>query len=259
MDPIWKTAGLSYAPGTYSFPDRVAEDFNVSLEESAARLADGEPGRVNVAGFPVEYDPERKLWFADLTVQTGETYSPFIRLALVRYQPQALVDAHISRVVLADFAQLTPDRSVLITVDPTLPRMLRVIVSGVAPTGPRAVVKGDAQPSQPAARPTQIRVRAQRHGPTASDLDWEDVTDPQAALVTPLFDGAYPTNQDLEMWAGLVTFGPQAGQGRYRLLIEEYEYISSDYTVVNGNTVEQAGRLIFAETVEVDEVLLPLN
>lgn len=259
MDPIWKTADLSYAPGTYSFPDRVAEDYNVSLEEDAARLPDGQPGRVNVAGFPVEFDPERKLCFADLTIQTGETYMPFVRLALVRYQPHALVDAHISRVVLADFAQLTPDRSVLITVDPGAPRQLRVVVSGVAPIGPRAVVKAEPQPPQTAARPTQIRVRAQRHGPTASDLDWEDVIDPQQALVTPLFDGVYPTNQDLEMWAGVVTFGPQAAQGRYRLLIEEHEYISSDYTIPRGQTVEQAGRLIFAETIEIDEVLLPLN
>ena len=141
MDPIWKTADLNYAPGTYHFPDRVAEDFNVSLEESAARLISGQPGRVNVAGFPVEYDPERRLWFADLNIETGDTYMPFVRLALARYQPHALVDAQISRVVLADFAQLTPDRSVLITVDPGAPRQLRVVVSGVAPIGPRAVVK----------------------------------------------------------------------------------------------------------------------
>ena len=169
------------------------------------------------------------------------------------------MDAQISRVVLADFAQLTPDRSVLITVDPGAPRQLRVVVSGVAPIGPRAVVKADPPPPQTATRPTQIRVRAQRHGPTASDLDWQDVADPQVALVTPLFDVVHPSNQDLAMWGGLVTFGPQAGQGRYRLLIEEHEYISADYTLPDGNVVAQAGRLIFAETVEVDEVLLPLS
>lgn len=219
-----------------------------------------EPGRVDVAGFPVAYDPVRKLWFADLTIKTDdETYMPFVRLALVRYQPHALVDAQISRVVLADFAQITPDRSVLVTVDPTTPRQLRVVVSGVAPKGPAAVVKGEPQPTQKAPRPTQIRVRAQQHGPTSSDLDWHDVDDPQIAQVAPLFDGPYPTNLDLEMWAGVVTFGPGVTEGRYRLLIEEYEYISSDYVIVNDQTVEQAGRLIFTETVELDEVLLPLS
>jgi hypothetical protein len=39
------------------------------------------------------------------------TYAPFVRLALVRYQPHALVASKVSRVVLADFAQLTPDRA----------------------------------------------------------------------------------------------------------------------------------------------------
>ncbi|HMT22063.1 MAG TPA: hypothetical protein PKE20_12605, partial [Promineifilum sp.] len=45
MDPIWKTANLGYAPSTYHFPDSVAGDFGVSLEERTARLADGPPGR----------------------------------------------------------------------------------------------------------------------------------------------------------------------------------------------------------------------
>lgn len=260
MDPIWKTATLSYAPGVYHFPDNASSDYSVSLEERTVQLSADEPGRVDVAGFPVAYDPVRKLWFADLTIKTDdETYMPFVRLALVRYQPHALVDAQISRVVLADFAQITPDRSVLVTVDPTTPRQLRVVVSGVAPKGPAAVVKGEPQPTQKAPRPTQIRVRAQQHGPTSSDLDWHDVDDPQIAQVAPLFDGPYPTNLDLEMWAGVVTFGPGVTEGRYRLLIEEYEYISSDYVIVNDQTVEQAGRLIFTETVELDEVLLPLS
>ncbi len=35
---------------------------------------------------------------------------PFVRLALVRYQPNALAAAQLSTVVLADFAQLLPRR-----------------------------------------------------------------------------------------------------------------------------------------------------
>lgn len=260
MDPIWKTAELSYAPSTYHFPDSVTEDYSVSLEERTAQLANGQPGRVNVVGFPVEFDPERKLWFADLTIKTdNDTYMPFVRLALVRYQPHALVDAQISRVVLADFAQITPDRSVLVTVDPTAPRQLRLVVSGVAPMGPAAVVIGQPPP-QVAPRPTQIRVRIQVHaGQIESDLAWQDVTDAQTAQVTPLFDAPYPGQPHLEMWAGVVTFGPNTVAGRYRLLIEEREYISADYTIASDQLIEQAGRLIYAETVELDEVLLPLS
>ncbi|MBP6016522.1 MAG: hypothetical protein KA586_07360 [Candidatus Promineofilum sp.] len=257
MDPIWKTANLTGAPAVYHFPDSETGDYGVSLEEETARLSAGEPGRVDVAGFPVVYDPERRLWFADLTLNTGNTYAPFVRLALVRYQPHALDDARISRVVLADFVQLTPNRSVLLSVEPGAPRQLRVVVSGVAPQGPPAALRRAAPLPSPAARPTHIRVSVQRHDDTiASDLAWHDVEDSTAVVVTPLFDNVYPGQPDLEMWAGVVTFGPTPPPGRYRLLIEEYEYISADYTIANGQIAEQAGRLIFAETVELDEVLL---
>ncbi len=257
MDPIWKTATLSFAPSSYHFPDHVAADFDVSLEERNARLSDGRTGRVNVVGFPVTFDPERKLWFADLTIKTElDTYAPFVRLALVRYQPHALADARISRVVLADFAQLTPDRSVLISVDPQAPRQLRVVVSGVAPVGPVAALKGEVAAIPLAPRPTQIQLRVQRHeGQIVSDLAWEDAP-ATTAQVAPLFDAPYPGQPDLEMWAGVVTFAPNRPPGRYRLLIEEYEHISADYTVTHAGAVRQAGRLIFAETVELDGALL---
>jgi hypothetical protein len=257
MDPLWKTAGLGYAPDTYHFPDHVAADYAVTLEERTAQLANGQPGRVDVVGFPVTLDPERNLLFADLTIKTDlDTYAPFVRLALVRYQPHALADAHISRVVLADFAQLTPDRSVLITADPQAPRQLRVIVSGVAPVGPPAALKGEVAAIPLAPRPTQVHLRVQHHdGQIDSDLAWEDAP-ATTAVVAPLYDAPYPGQPDLAMWAGVVTFAPNRPPGRYRLLIEEYEHISADYTVTHGGAVRQAGRLIFAETVELDETLL---
>jgi hypothetical protein len=253
MDPIWKTANLAFAPFTSHFPDNVAIDYAVSLEERTVRLSADEPGRVDVAGFPVYFDAERQLWFADLTVKTDlDTYMPFVRLALVRYQPHALDDAHISRVVLADFAQITPDRSVLVTVDPNAPRQLRVVISGVAPRGPRAVVQSRPPLAQTAARPTQIRVKVQVHeGQIESDLAWRDAA-AAVAQVAPLFDAPYPGQPDLEMWAGTVTFAPDRPPGRYRLLIEEYEYISANYAIREGRRVEQPGRLIYAETIDLD-------
>jgi len=58
-----------------------------------------------------------------------KNYMPFVRLALVRYQPNALdskqdslipeelLSAKISKVVLTDFAQVLPNRSVSVTVN----------------------------------------------------------------------------------------------------------------------------------------------
>ena len=242
MDPIWKTAGLSYAPTTSSFPDAVEQDYGVSLEEATARLSPTSPGRVDVVGYAPQFDPERQLWFADLTVDAPGTYTPFIRLALVRYQPHALDDARISRVVLAGFAQLTPDRSALVTADPHHPRTLRVVVSGVAPTAPLPVGPG-VKP----ARPTHVRVRVQKRTPLAGDLGWADAPAAEA-VATQLYEGQGLGQPDLGLWIGTVTFTAAPGDDVYRLLIEEFEYVSADY--MEGRNAP--GRLIYAETVAVD-------
>jgi hypothetical protein len=167
MDPIWQTGDLAGVPGVRHFPDADASELALTLEERTAAAPDGRPGLIDVVGFEPRFDSTRKLWFADLTIDTpSQTYMPFVRLALVRYQPQALADAKISRVVLGDFAQLTPDRTATVTSDPYHPRRIAIAVSGVAPRGPAA---------QPGGRPTEIRVRVQeREAEVHSDLAWRE-------------------------------------------------------------------------------------
>ena len=257
MDPIWQTGGLGGAPDVYNFPDADDSEYNLSLEEASARQPDGSPGRISVAGFAPRYDEVRKLWFADLTIDLpSETYMPFVRLALVRYQPRALADAKVSRVVLADFAQLTADRSAMVTADPHHPRTLRVVISGVAPRGPSAVVQTHPKPGQLSPRPTKIRVRVQqRDDAIASDLAWNDVT-PDVAKVFPAVDGPVAGDPDLALWAGSVQFAKKPTAGEFRLLIEEHEFISANYTVVEHGVVQQPSRLIYAEIFSLDEALV---
>ncbi len=248
MDPIWKTGALRFAPGVRHFPDAVASDTFVSLEEASARVSDAQPGRVDVVGFMPQFDAERKLWYADLTVDLadGPTYSPFVRLALVRYQPHALDDARISRVVLAGFSQLTPDRTALVTADPHHPRTLRVVVSGVAPSAP--LPQGPA--TEKPARPTHVQVRVQKRRSGGGDLDWVDA--PAAdATVNQFYEGQGLNQPDLALWFGAVTFAARPEAGAYRLLIEEFEYVSANYQ--EGRRAP--GRLIYAETFDVDAAL----
>ncbi|MSR56221.1 MAG: hypothetical protein EXS05_00920 [Planctomycetaceae bacterium] len=257
MDPIWQTAPLGFVPTTSAFPDRVAMDCPVSLDERTARAPDGSPGRVDVVGFPAEFDPERKLWFADLTIDTpGETYAPFVRLALVRYQPHALADSKVSRVVLADFAQLTPDRTLTITADPHHPRALRVAVSGVAPRGPQAVFRGSRRLHGNIERPTQVRVRVQRRDPVLdSDLAWSDVgTD--VAAINASHDGPTPLDPDLALWSGTVRFVKVPEPGEFRLLVEEFEFISANYNLVQDDVIKHPSRLIYAESIVLDTALV---
>lgn len=55
-------------------------------------------------------------------MDAGNTYFPFVRLALVRYQPISGLNAHLSCVVLADLAQLMPDRSAVKVYIPNNPK-----------------------------------------------------------------------------------------------------------------------------------------
>ncbi|GAC1541006.1 MAG: hypothetical protein NVS2B17_17880 [Candidatus Velthaea sp.] len=263
MDPIWQTGDLGGVPDVYNFPDADDSEYNVSLEEATARQPDGSPGRVSVAGFAPEYDEERKLWYADLTIDLpSETYMPFVRLALVRYQPRALADAKVSRVVLADFAQLTPDRSALVTADPHHPRTIRVVVRGVAPRGPVAVIQDEPDPANLTPRATQIRVRVQQHDDSSdSDLAWTDAA-PAVATVTAERDGpleatsARPADPDFSLWAGTVQFAQKPPARKFRLLIEEFEFISARYTEVENGIGVQPSRLVYAEIFALDEALV---
>lgn len=58
----------------------------------------------------------------------GNTYYPFIRMALARFQPNSIDDTHLSPVILSDFAQLTPSRVAAITF--TDKDRFRIMVSG---------------------------------------------------------------------------------------------------------------------------------
>ena len=233
----------------------MASESALSLQEHTPDAADGKPGRVDVVGFPVQFDEDRKLWFCDVTLNTSSSsYMPFVRLALVRYQQYALPDAKLSRVVLADFVQLTPDRSAIVTADPYHSRTLRVTVSGPAPQGPVPKNQGVSKTPHPA---TQVFVSVQqRVGALSSDLAWEDAAG--AATIHTDFAGALPDNHDLQLWTGTVTFAEQPKSGHYRLMISEYEYITAGSQVAAsqsvGRRVAQAprGRLIYGETVEID-------
>lgn len=266
-DPIWQTQGLISAPGAYQFPDAIAQEDSLSLEEDPRK-------RVNVVGYPVHYDEERQKWYCDLTVDADSTYAPFVRLALVRYQPCALADAKLSRVVLADFVQLTSDRAAVVTADPYHPRQLRVTVSGARPDGPAPQVI--PYPTTPVRVPTQVEVEVQQFDDTiGSDLAWQPVS---AAIAL-----AVPRNLEEEarrgnppdpsvLWAGTVNFAEPPIPGRFRLMIREYEYISAEYTTNPDGTTNPAipsdftpetriigtapRRLVYAEAIAIDAALI---
>ncbi|NCJ07927.1 hypothetical protein GS597_15710 [Synechococcales cyanobacterium C] len=231
-DPIWQTPGLSQVPQFNDFPDAIAQEQSLKLEEDPSK-------RVGVVGYPVAFDAQQQKWYCDLTIDAGTTYSPFVRLALVRYQPYALVDAKLSRVVLADFVQLTPERSVMLTADPYQPGQLRIAISGITPTQPT--------------RSNTILIKLQERDDTLQgDLAWRDAA-PELAEFSPTPNDPTITLPASVLYVGTIKLNGSVQADRYRLVISEYESFPADGVAI---LVPRGSRLIYCETILLDEVLL---
>jgi hypothetical protein len=106
LDPLFDTTLPKEMCKASDFSARVASETLPLLENNAS---------VHVVGHRVQWDDARKLWYCDIELDAGwRTYMPFVRLALVRYQPHAIGGMKLSRVTLAEFAQVLPRRSVTV-------------------------------------------------------------------------------------------------------------------------------------------------
>lgn len=102
LDPLWDTALPKHRSSTGDFTARVAAE-DVELQERPGTM-------VRVVGHRVRWSTERGRWYCDIELDPGRSYMPFVRLALVRYQPHAIAKAKVSKVVLTEFAQVLPRR-----------------------------------------------------------------------------------------------------------------------------------------------------
>jgi hypothetical protein len=238
----------------------------------------------------VAYDAERRLWYADIEVNFGTAYFPFIRLALARYQPTSVPNAHLSNIVLADFMALTPDRWLSVAHGATAD-VRNVSVFGWTYTDS----SGEVEARQPltlvlnrqrvAISPTSIvEVWVERLDPAlGTDFGWKREA---GAVVTPTPSGrvavgggqidprvaAHRTelsasrrfaelSQTLQvdatriwprLWNGTVTLPTgRPADARYRLAIAEFEeYITDDATPYDNTLSAKDRRIVFLEYVE---------
>jgi hypothetical protein len=233
LDPIWKTP----APGALT-PDKfthaaapLASD--LSLEEF--QLPDEsypDTNRVRVLGHAVSYDPVRRLWFCDIDVDHADSYWPFIRLGLARYQPKSIEHAHLSRVTLADFMQLAPDRTATVVAGGG--GSFRLTVAGVdAP---------DTRQSLPNLGHTTIEALAEQRRKDAGSEDFETWTPVGGVQLARDPDGTW--NGDFALRGD-----PEMD---YRLVIREYERFPE-----TPGQPEPPGRLVYAAIMPVPHVPRP--
>jgi hypothetical protein len=235
MDPVWPSGGVSGNPAVADFMEAAASDTGVHLPELASV---GGPAGVDVVGHAVSWDAERGLYYADVVIQTGAAYFPFLRMALARWQPASIPGVALSHVVLADVTQLTPDRSLLLTMDPWSRGTARVTLSGPA------YRLAEEFALRPQSTVVSVEVQTRLDGVDDDVLGWGPADPATASVVADPVAGA---GSNL-LWRGTVTVPADREPGSYRLLVTETETWFGDPNprlIVHRPT--QVNRVVYAE------------
>ena len=206
---------------------------------------------MTVLGYQPFFDKARKLWYVDVAVDPGDSFWPFLRLAVCRYQPNSINGCHLSAPVRCDFVQLPPERTT--SVSRTDDRHVRVVVAG--PVGRRAgrSHNNDAVAALATAvdQHRGLVARLQRRVPEiASDLGWETVAATRLAL------RGRGVNDNHAAWVGEIDAGvkialarPESDTKVWRVAIEEWERLESDPDPVTGKPLWE-NRLIYADSFD---------
>lgn len=245
IDPIWDARNVpTTVPLAEQFTSAVDIGKNLSISEVPSTEGPSSP-YVCVAGHKVEYDEDRQLWYCDIVINPQSAYLPFIRLALARYQPKSIANAHLSRVVLADYAQLVPDRTLVATRKAS--GKLSVAVKGNGVYSDSWLLSGTSE--------VEASLERQRSGAN-DELAWLPVAS-SAVVLKPSQSTALMTT-----WSGEVSL-PQ-DSGTYRLSVKEYERYAVDKPFSDAGTEKPEGvvfskptpatdrRLVYADALEID-------
>jgi hypothetical protein len=125
-DPIWQSGPVPrwLAPDALGAPGARARA--VTVPEVAGQ----------VVAVPHDVFAVGGRWFADVVLAglAASSYSPFVQLAVARYQERSIADHELSRIIRTDPVSLLPDRE--LTVERRSDR-LAMKLAGTGPDGPR--------------------------------------------------------------------------------------------------------------------------
>ena len=218
-DPIWQGGTLTAVPAAADLPLAMTIGTGLSLAETSQTM--------DVAGHEVAFDEARGLWFCDIGFGNPLAYTPFVRLALARYQPHSIAGVELSKVVLADFAQIAPHRTALLSIDPADPRRARLVIGGLGPVAPHA---------------SQIGVSVQRALPAiGNELGWAEAAVSYARVIA---DTPQPSEAEAVLWSGSIAFTALPKPGEARVVIVENEMWETGAAASLAEPL--AGRLVYA-------------
>ena len=223
-DPFWESVMSKPNANVSDFP-RCVKSEEVKLQETS----DFSNDKVTIVGHRVHFDYEKKLWYCDIEINLPN-YMPFVRLALVRYQPNALDTVKISKVVLTDFAQVLPNRSVSVTTNAK--KDITVTLNGMAPSSgpmsndnpymPELIKLPDGTTVKNSPGNNKVEVAIQTRDPAIdSDLAWTDDFIIKISPNISVGNGQFS-------WSTLIPSSRTPKTGIHRLMLREFEQFYSD-------------------------------
>ena len=228
-----------------------ANDFTAKVDSERLHLQENSSQGIVIVGHRVHWHDDRRLWYCDIELDQLKTYMPFVRLALVRYQPNAINNAKISKVVLTDFAQVLPRRRATVKIEKNI--ITAALYGPCNAVGPMArledslLINTHGPIIEPLKTLETSRNRVElvlqtRDLDVDSDLAWKDYGDP-------LFNKSIipETDDNKPFWEATAQLPMQLRlpiQPR-RLMIREFERYYK-----NASTKEIEERLVFADIID---------
>jgi hypothetical protein len=212
VDPTWYGAFVPVVPVLR------ASAFIGGTPHSDVGLEDGT--KVDVVGFDPVLDVERNQWYADVTLDMTalpSTYWPFVRFAFVRFQPSSIDYAKASKVVLAEFTQLAPDRKLEVDV---VGNDVKVVVRGHGPKAPTTNLMLIALDEADVPDPNELSWRPVGHSPGSDVGDGIEQRLGDVVQAVPVGDGF--------TWERTVTMPGPRGDRSLRVIAYELELRQTD-------------------------------
>jgi hypothetical protein len=195
---------------------------------------------VDVVAYDVQYSPERHMWYADIQVNPNNSYFPFVRLALARYQYHSIPGVELSGVVLADPVQIFPARKAKVLRENS--RMWAVSVEGTS---------FDLSPERTKQNEMVFTI-VERRSEDDTDTGWVTTrVRGQAIRVVASPSGSAAASQ----WNAVMSLPDRKGSMRYAIMMEEFETWKmdkkkSDGVSRRGFEEELTTRLVYADRIE---------
>jgi hypothetical protein len=204
-DPVFASSALpTLHPRVGTFSRSVANGFGLSIDEDPTV-------KVNVAGHPVLFDATRGLWYCDIVLDTGSAYTPMVRLALARYQPNSVGGVELSRIKLADIMSLEPGRTATV-VRKNSHQLSSVTLTGISYS--KAAGSRTAAPGQ-----AELVIEKRKSAIHDDTLGWQQVGDPIKMT-------AGHGRGGVTSWIARDVKVPASGN--VRLVINQYEVLPTD-------------------------------